>query len=288
MTDLDGTANDEHEPEHARLATIAPARAAFARLAKAGAITGICTARSFGEAAHYRAALGISGPLIAENGAVRERPDGSRELLGNPAGLKAAVDRITAAVGRRFPHSLDWHSLESAWENEQRPGAAVFLGHPDRESLRRAADRLASCFLVGLSPSEKAVAVRVAGELGFDAFGELLHLIPRGANKGTALVRLLADFRGPDTERAAGAVPVVFGNGENDLPLFREALAARGVAVLVGDARSASGFHFDPALHPVPEGTLCFPGQSHGHAILASLPDIARRLRELHGLSVEW
>lgn len=290
LTDLDGTANDEHLAEHARLGSIGPARDAFAALEHAGIPIGICTARSFGEAAHYRTALGVTGPLIAENGAVRALADGGRQRLGDPAGLAVAVERIAAAVGRRFAHSLDLPSLELAWQQEQQPGAPVYLGHPDLPSLRRAADRLASCFLVGLTQAEKSVATQIAADLGFDAFGELLHLIPRGADKGTALALLLEEYRrvsAPEGELPE-VVPLVFGNGVNDLPLFRQAVSAGGLAVLVGDATTNSGFHFDPAEHPVPAGTLCFRGLSHGHAIRASLPPIAQALRDRHGLKFTW
>lgn len=291
LTDLDGTVNDEHEPEFRRLDTIGPAREAFGVLAACGVGVGICTARSTGEALRYRTALNVSGPIIAENGAVVLLTDGTRRLMGDPGPLRAAVDRIQRRVGRRFPHSLDWAGLEEAWERERRGESAVFLGHPDREALRLAADRYASCFLVGLDPAEKRLAAGVACEMGLSCFGELLHLIPSGVGKGAALdllngllVRLpVATPWRPDT-----VVPIVFGNGENDLPLFAKAIQGGGAAVLVGDARSATGFHLDTRAHPVPEGTIKIPRISHGYAIRKSLPLLADFLATRHGIRFPW
>ncbi len=291
LTDLDGTANDEHVPEHGRLATLGPARAALATLADSGIVTGICTARSFGEARQYREALGGRGPLIAENGAVLGLPDGTRRVFGNAAQLGIAVRRIGDRLGRPVPSSLDWPSLEAAWERERAGAGPVFLGHPDRESLRLAGDRVASCFLVGLSAGEKAVARTVAAELGLDCFGELLHLIPQGADKGRALAALGDHLRSADLG-LPGPVDlvahIVFGNGENDLPLFARAIDGGGAAVLVGDATSENGFHFDPALHPVPAGTITLPGVSHGHGMVRSLPRVAEQFARDHGIRFPW
>lgn len=285
LTDLDGTANDERVPEPARLATLGPARAAFARLHESGVATGICTARSLGEAREYRDALGIGGPIIAENGAVLVLPDGTCRRLGDAGPLAAVVAAISTTVGRPVPSSLDWPGLEAAWEAERQGRAPVCLGHESLAALRRAADRVASCFLVGLSPAEKEVATRLAAAAGLDAFGDLLHLVARPADKGLALGELLDTLRPSDS---AVVVPIVFGNGVNDLPLFARALRAGGAAVLVGDVASASGFHFDPVRHPVPAGTITVPGVSHGPAILRSLPRIADFFAGQYGFHFPW
>jgi hypothetical protein len=205
--------------------------------------------------------------------------------------LAEAVRRIDARLGRAVPNSLDWAGLQAAWERERRGEGPVFLGHPDRESLRRSADRHASCYLVGLSPDEKAVVAGIAGEMGLTCFGELLHLIPRGVDKGRAFAALNAHLTAIPPQhglRPDMVVQIVFGNGENDLPLFGQALKAGGQAVLVGDATTLGGFHFDIARHPVPESTIMLPGVSHGHAIRRSLPLLRDFFAEKHGVLFPW
>lgn len=291
LTDLDGTANDEHAVERDRLATIQPARKAFAILAQSGIVTGICTARSTGEALHYRRQLGITGPLISENGAVIRFADGSQTVLGELQLLREAVGRISRLLGRTVPNSLDYAGLVAAWEQELRGHGPTLLGHPDAIALRRAADRRGSCFLVGLSPQEKEAVTALAGEMGLTCFGELLHLIPPGVDKGKAFQALHDHLLGLPAE--SGGCPetvaqIVFGNGENDLPLFRQALRAGGCAVLVGDATSPTGFYFDTSRLRVPRGTIALKGLSHGHAILQSLPRLKAFFARRYGVLFPW
>lgn len=288
LTDLDGTANDEHEPEFRRLASIGPARDALAVLGGDGIAVGICTARSAGEALHYRNALNLSGPLICENGAVLIFSDGSRRVLGQLEKLRIGVERISARIGRYVPSSLDWPGLEAAWERERRGESPVFLGHPDLESLRLAAERLGSCFLVGLDPSEKVEAAAVARELGLDCFGDLFHLIAGGVNKGAALVVLMEHVKGAFPNLQVDPVPIVFGNGVNDLPLFEQAAKAGGVAVLVGDDRAPGGIQFDIVRCPPPRETIILQGVSHGHAIRQSLPRLAEFFATRYGVRFPW
>lgn len=289
LTDLDGTVNDEHLPENQRLSSIHEAKEAFSALARNGVLTGICTARSSGEARHYQRHLEISGPLISENGAVVIFPDGSKKVFGNLETLQEAVERISARLQRKIPNSIDFASLEEAWEKERRGESPVFLGHDDLESLRRAADRCASCFLVGLSLEEKQVAGEIASEMGLTSFGELLHLIPAGADKGRALEALNSHLLEMPPEHGLHpdrVVEIVFGNGENDLPLFEQALRGGGAAVLVGDATTPNGFHFDTTAKQVPAGVITFKGLSHGNAIRASLPTIRGIFAEKYGLNL--
>lgn len=291
LTDLDGTANDEHVAEHLRLDTIGPARETFALLEASGVVTGICTARSTGEARLYRRELGVTGPLISENGAVVTYPDGTRDVFGDLSTLAEAVHRIEARLGRPVPNSLDFEGLRAAWERERRGECEVFLGHPDLDSLHIAAERSASCFLVGLTPAEKEIAADIAEGMNLSSFGHLLHLIARGADKGRALGALNDHLRSRPPVgglRPEVIAQVVFGNGENDLPLFETALREGGTAVLVGDATTPGGFHFDSRRHAIPEGTIRFPGISHGHAIRRSLPHLRRFYRDRHGIDFPW
>ncbi len=291
LTDLDGTANDEHAPESSRLSTILPASNAFSRLKESGIITGICTARSLGEARHYQQHLNVSGPLIAENGAVVHFPDGSQKVFGSLAQLKAVADWASSHLGREIPNSIEYPSLEEAWEKEQRGETAALLGHTDKESLRRSADRVASCFLVGLSAPEKEAVAAHASEQGIFCFGHLLHLIPAGASKGVALKALNDHLmeRTPDHGLRPDRVAlIVFGNGENDISLFEQALKAGGAAVLVGDATSPGGFHFDTSMHPVPAGTIAMRGVSHGDGILQSLPLLKDFFAREYGILFQW
>lgn len=288
LTDLDGTANDEHEPEHRRLDTIGPASESFAALGKDGVVTGICTARSAGEALHYRSALKLTGPLICENGAVLILSDGSHKVIGSLEKLENGVERISARIGRYVPNSLNLQGLEIAWQRERRGESPSFLGHPDLESLRIAADRYGSCFLVGLNHSERVEAAVVAKELGLDCFGELLHLIDGGVSKGVALSLLIEHVEARFHDSPVNLVPIVFGNGANDLPLFERAIKAGGAAVLVGDARAASGFQFDIVQRPPPPETILLPGISHGYAIRKSLPRLAEFFATRYGIRFPW
>lgn len=291
LTDLDGTANDEHVAERDRLATILPAKEAFATLARSGIVTGICTARSTGEARHYQGYLGTTGPVISENGAVISLADGSQRILGDLAKLKATIREITHALGRPIPNSLDAAGLEAAWEKERRGESPPFLGHADRESLRRAADRRASCFLVGLSPREKEAVAELAGRRGLTCFGDLLHLVPKGVDKGRAFAALNDDLLHRSAQpgwQPSVVSQIVFGNGENDLPLFEQALATGGWAVLVGDATKPQGFHFDIGKQRVPKGTITLPGVSHGQAILQSLPTLRVFFARQYGILFPW
>jgi HAD superfamily hydrolase (TIGR01484 family) len=291
LTDLDGTANDEHVPEDRRLATIGPAKQAFALLESSGIVTGVCTARSLGEARHYQRHLGVSGPLIAENGAVVCFPDGSDRVFGDLHQLETVADWASAELGRKVPNSIRYATLEEAWEKERRGETAVFLGHTDKDSLRRSADRRASCFLVGLSDVEKAKVSEHAAKLGIFCFGELLHLIPAGASKGAALDALNEHLLARPAEhgfRPTRVAQIVFGNGVNDLSLFERALRSGGCAVLAGDATTANGFHFDVSKHPVPDGTITMQGVSHGHAILRSLPLLREFFAREHGVLFPW
>lgn len=291
MTDLDGTANDEHVAEHLRLSTIGPARDAFAQLAEAGVVTGICTARSSGEARHYRRELGVSGPVISENGAVVEFADGSRQVFGDLNQLREALARVRSRLGRNVPSSLELPGLIEAWQRERSGLSPVFLGHPDLDSLCRSADRRASCFLVGLTPGEKLIVTGIATEMGLGCFGELLHLIPAGADKGRALAALNAALLSRVAE--PGEAPdlvaqIVFGNGDNDLPLFEQAIRGGGAAVLVGDPSTPWGFHFDTIRHPVPDGVISLAGVSHGYAIQRSLPLLKTFFAERYGILFPW
>jgi HAD superfamily hydrolase (TIGR01484 family) len=291
LTDLDGTANDEHVPESSRLSTILPASQAFSRLKDGGIITGICTARSLGEARHYQQHLKISGPLIAENGAVVQFPDGSQKVFGSLAQLKAMADWASSHLGREIPNSIEYSSLEEAWEKERRGETAILLGHTDEESLRRSADRVASCFLVGLTAPEKATVAAHAREKGISCFGHLLHLIPAGASKGVALKALNDHLmeRSPDHGLRPDRVAlIVFGNGENDISLFDQALKAGGAAVLVGDSTTPGGFHFDTSKQAVPAGTIAMRGVSHGDGILRSLPLLKDFFARKYGVVFHW
>ncbi|HTH46953.1 MAG TPA: HAD hydrolase family protein [Candidatus Limnocylindria bacterium] len=291
LTDLDGTANDERAPECGRISTIGAARDTFATLAGVGIVTGVCTARSFGEARQYREALGITGPIIAENGAVLALADGSRRAFGDLPQLALAIQKIAIAIGRPVLSSLDREGLEVAWQRERRGESPVVLGHPDLTSLRRSAERFGSCYLVGLSEPERSLAIAVAEELGLGVFGDLLHLIPRGVNKGKTLAALAEALRDSVATAETGPVtvaPIVFGNGKNDLPLFQQALDAGGAAVLVGDALHASGYHSELPTKRIPAGTITVPGVSHGEAIRVSLPRLAEFLARRQGIRFPW
>lgn len=287
LTDLDGTVNDETLAEPLRLGTIGPARDALALLERAGIAVGVITGRSFGEAALYHEALGITGPILCEDGAVLGFPPAMSHLLAPRDAYRARDEgwlRVLSEAQRpqiaaflsRFGETHPEHaqdllsSLSPRLDDLQRA-----LGHPSRAATLRAIDRVASV-LVCTSSTEAEQRLRSeAPQHGLRAFGRPLHLIGRDAHKGSALRQLdtwareEALFRQP----VDGIRPIVFGNAENDLTLFDEVAALGGTSVLVGHP---SGGYFVPESHIPPH--VIRAGAPFGHGIGAALAAVSAQL----------
>ena len=166
----------------------------------------------------YRS-LGLSGPIVAENGGILyHRDDRGRDV----------VERLT----HRSVALAAFRRLRAA-------------GLPVR---RLFTDRWRECE-VALEPNVSVAAIRrVLGDRGVDveSTGYALHLIERGGGKLPALTRALA-YRGLTPAEA-----VILGDGDNDVAMLRAAgfgvsfasasYRARRAARYVTRAKFAAGF----------------------------------------------
>lgn len=264
LCDIDGTLNDERRPEGERLATVGPARAALAPLAAMGVPVVLVTARSPSEARRYAAAVGASQVAVVEDGAAlsaagRDRPLGPAPLDA----IRALLAEVRSAVGDRLPASCD---PPGTWTR----GDAT-------EILRASAGRVASAVVPGASPAARQALARLAPSRGLRAFGETVNLVPAVADKGTALGYLHAHAGALLGRDVGGVLPLAFGNGPNDLPMFLAAHELGGLAALVHDAEAPLDWLPNlPWLHRL--------ARPHGHGValglerlLPDLVSIARR-----------
>lgn len=213
VTDVDGTLTDADrrlDPEAVKLVGVLERRGIPVALAT-GNVLPIALAL-------YRA-LGLSGPIVAENGGILYHRDVRRgevvERLTHRAVALAAFRRLRAA------------------------------GLPVR---RLFTDRWRECE-VGLEPNVSVAAIRrVLGDQGVEveSTGYALHLIERGGGKLPALTRGLA-YHGLTPAEA-----VILGDGDNDVAMLRAAgfgvsfasasYRARRAARYVTHAEFATGF----------------------------------------------
>lgn len=308
FSDIDGTINDEHVPESKRIHTITPAVEAVRELQALGIPVGICTARAEGEAQMYAKAVGARGSVISENGACTTYPLGDRVTIGDMREIRECVAMIEAKIGRSVTSTIDLPRLEAVWREQcaargsrGQSSLAPYnddLGHDSLEALRLSAARGASAYLAGLTPHERSIAIAVAESQGFKPFGDLLHLISRRANKGVALEALCERLRGERVAVTSGSftigavtidrvAPIVFGNGENDLPLFSAAIERGGYGILVADPIKPSGFHFDICSNPPHPKTLRTEGAPFGHGMKASIPLLCEQLQRDYGVELQ-
>lgn len=307
LSDIDGTLNNEHVLESERIHTISPAKEAVHALQSRGVTVGICTARAKGEAEMYAHAVGARGILISENGACTTYPDGKQVTIGDMREIQECIAAIEARLGRTLVSTLNPDALEERWfqqcvARKVRAASVVAdpendLGHATREALRLSASRGASAYISGLTPEERVVAIALAESYGFRPFGDLLHLINRRADKGIALDGLCEGFIGEELSvfdsnggqkrvRIERVAPIVFGNGENDLPLFTSAIERGGYGVLVGDPVKPSGFHFDLNAQPPHPKTLITHGAAFGYGMRAAIFPLSSRIWDDYGISL--
>jgi predicted mannosyl-3-phosphoglycerate phosphatase (HAD superfamily) len=251
LSDIDGTAVDETLPERRRLSESSqPAAETFRRFASELQVaTGLCTARAASEALKYGARLNaLSAPAIAEDGGVILLPKewgdigqlamrfdpvpgvrSLREIEGHVAVLTTddPMGRIHRTLERFDPMSTFVTSLSSA---EQLLDSSI--GYDTVESAELARGRLASAFIELSDEEAKSDLVRRAAGEGLRVFGltHLPHLIPQDVSKGSAL-RVLRDMYHALHGRELR--PIVFGNNENDLPMFDVAHEMGGAGIIV-------------------------------------------------------
>jgi len=222
FSDLDGTLlDDAYRP--------GPAPGALARLRGAGAEVVLCSSKTRSEQEAWRAALGVTGPFVVENGSAVLVPLPCPDLevrsgLGVHV-LGVSAERCRAAVREARERA----EAPCRGFREMTPGEVAAATGLEPAAAVRARDREYSETLVGLTP---AAAARLAAALAPHG----LQLVPggrhhtvtgAGADKGAALrwlaARLRRDLEAPD-------LPVIaVGDSENDVPM----LAAADRAFLV-------------------------------------------------------
>ena len=298
FTDLDGTANDETLPEADRLGSVGPAKDGFRELqSRYGIVCGPITGRSAGEAQLYARHLGIDGPVICEDGAVVLLPAGTDENEGHgfevitSGDMRAvilsnvdcnAIDRFLVAVGREIDRAAEGApaliSTFSSPDLLQR-----HLGHADIAAATLSARRLASAYVVRPTAIQLATLKRRAAAWGMRTFSdEVPHIVGADVNKGLALRAVCrnahAFFDVP--ARVRRVIPIVFGNAENDIPMFQHANDLGGIGVMVGRPQRSPGFWVDEKAIPP---FVLKTSEPFGHGISSAIPRALRILSNRYG-----
>lgn len=225
FTDLDGTLLDHHGYGWEA------ARPALARLRQGGHRVVLVTSKTLAETTPLQQALGLSGPVVAENGAVLALPAGDRTPPGDRGGGAWAVHR----TGPPYPE------VRACLEALRRRRGYRFQGFGDLSDAALATR-------TGLAPAEAAAArTRLASEpiawedapallgpfaaeLGARGLrlvrgGRFHHVLGDEADKADAVCRLVAWFE----ERGGCGTTVALGDAPNDGAM----LAAADVAVVI-------------------------------------------------------
>jgi hypothetical protein len=256
VCDVDGTLNDERVPEAARLATVGPARAALADLRERPIPVILASARSLAEVRAYADAVGAGPVCIGEDGAALAAGGRDRCIAPGPTGWLASIRGLLGGFRESMPGLAASCDPPRTWTGRADPPALAIL--------RGSAGRVASAIVLGVPAGRRAELERGAARGGLRTFGDVLHLLPATADKGTALCHVDHHARALFGGNVDGVLPLAFGNGPNDLPLFRAAAGLGGLAVLVGGPGGpAAGLPDAPWLHRV--------DLPHGHAVAEGL-----------------
>ena len=179
ITDIDGTVTDEADRLHFG------AMQEVRRLEDRGLPVGLVSGRPYPMVRMLGEYLGLSGPLIAENGGIGFY-EGREILLGS----REAAQSAAAELGRSL-------ALPPSWDNAWRVTDFALSREVDLDALRRLIDG-----------RDLGIELQVSSLM--------VHLGRRGATKGTALRRWA---------EVSGLVPdeiLVAGDSDSDLSLFRE------------------------------------------------------------------
>lgn len=213
ITDLDGTLLDHHSYDWR------PAQPALAALAAAGIPVVFNTSKTYAESQALQAQMGVSAPLIVENGSCVHLADGARIVLGRSrAELCALLEAQGCAARYRYQ---SFRALGEAGVQAQTGLSA--------EQARLAATRAWSEPLLWQDAPERIAALRA-------------ELAPLGCNVlvGGRFVHVLGDC---DKGRAAQALRerlapqatlVALGDRPNDVAM----LAAADIAIWVPNAQA--------------------------------------------------
>jgi mannosyl-3-phosphoglycerate phosphatase family protein len=220
FSDLDGTLLD------ARTYSPAGSREAAKRLQAAGIPLIFCSAKTWGEQLPLRAALGVAGPCIVENGSAILQPDGSWQALGiTAAAIRQGLGRIREETGLRF---------QTFGEVETAQVAAVTGLSIEAAALAQQREYSETVF-TPFTSAEFRRFQSACTEAGLNALmgGRFYTVTGRGADKGRA-VRLLSGL----LRRQYGEILTIgIGDSPNDAPM----LGAVDRAYLV--ERPGGGWH---------------------------------------------
>jgi len=196
--DLDGTLYDDSSPP---VNVISKLRS----VQQKGIVVLLCSGRALPYLTGVAKILGLSGPLVAEDGMiVYDQRTGERHVMGDPKQLevirKLAAQHITEGIETKKPQ----HIKELIFTLEPNPNVPLQLLY------------------------EKALKIKKQYNLplNISRSNQMVNILPDGANKGAAL-RKAAEIIGISCNEIAA-----FGDSLNDLPMLK----ASGFPIAVSNA----------------------------------------------------
>jgi hydroxymethylpyrimidine pyrophosphatase-like HAD family hydrolase len=183
MADVDGTLTAEDGSQNLA------AYQAVRQLEQCGITVGFVSGRHLPNLEVLAQQLGISGPVIAENGGVAKlKPDG--EILDLGYSREPALKQLNR-LKQLFPGAI----REREDNAERLIDVVFFIDGIDREVVRKQ-----------------------LGDIQYYDSGYVLHLMERGISKGRTLLRLLNEMRYQDD--MSPTETVVVGDSPTDISLF--------------------------------------------------------------------
>jgi Cof subfamily protein (haloacid dehalogenase superfamily) len=201
---------------------------------KRGAKIILASARPPQSVEAFRDVLGLTGAIIAYNGALSLEPETGRvihEAILTPSDADTAIAigqtehlHVSLYVGRRWMvEQLDPTASHEAVATAMQPDVVSDL----RVEVKRGAHKV---LLIGAQPRLRAAAecvgLRCPEAYAVGSLPEYLEIVPASASKGAALRVLAMQYGVPRSSIVA------IGDGQNDISLFAEA----GYAVAMGNA----------------------------------------------------
>ena len=184
MTDVDGTLTSGDGSFSSKV------QEAVRSLEARGIAVGLISGRSLYKLDSFAELLGVSGPIIAENGGVaRINKEGKLLDLGYD---QHAAREILEKLGRLYPHSIE----DGEWNKQRTVDMVVRIKGINTEELKR-----------------------YLGDVELLNSGYVFHLLPKGINKGSTLHKVLE--RACDGQLSPTEV-LVIGDAPTDLSLFEQ------------------------------------------------------------------
>ena len=257
VSDIDGTINDEQLLEADRIGSIQPAVEAFKPWTLNGYTVSLMSSRTLPEIQEYATRLGVVGYQIGEDGGVIALPSNItdsqleriqaegievREFQGKKVVLNSAtsVDTISEVVHR--VQNETGKAITSTVTSTPE-GLQQVAGHDTLEMAKYSMARLASAYAVEVTPEQLELLQQYMAEQGIRVllgthdsvvqfFGTTEEGLPADKSAALALLNKIISI----VDNVDGMLPIVFGNGKNDIPLWNMALQMDGKAVLIPQA----------------------------------------------------